>query len=749
MKRIIKALFWLIGGALVLLLVTVIVVPLLIDPNDYKQQITSTVERYTGRQLVLNGDLSLSIFPWLGIEAGPLSLSNPPGFAGESMLSVASVRVRLKLMPLLRKEYQLDTIELDEPVIRLRIDPKGRSNWEDLAPESKKNEDDETNTLAKIAGVLAINGLIVNRGSVYWQDEYEKSRYEITDLYIETGKVLNMTPVEVKVRGKVKGESLEQTRLALHSVVLLDAKSKSLLLTDTQLTVSLLDISSAVQIKEVKAGHFGESITINDISSTLGYAGESYSIAIDSMNLQPTGQTAKIENIRISGKYNDVDLAAQFSDSIIDLEGQKLLIPTFSVRADDAKITGLLSAQQLMASPRLQGRIQTNQFDLRALLRRFKFDWGASDSNALRKVQLVSDFELSTDELLLKQFQGSVDDTTATGFVSVSGFAHPKYQFDVRLSDLDVDRYLPVATPEKESVEAPGALIMAVPAMLFREQDANGVVSINSLRVSGFSIEKVLVGVSTLGRVVTIRPMSAELYGGKLRGNIQMDASGPKSRISVEQELTGVRIGSVLNAAKITDRVDGAGDLSLSATIEQQDGGQTVQGETQFALQQGTVKGVNIRKLMLQARDIYNRVKQREQVPHTDDPEQEQFQFTEMKGSVQFDQQKAINRDLKVKSPLLRALGSGEADLLHRKLDYNVEVHVVESVRGQGGEELAELRGIPIPLNISGTFQKPQYRLNVDRLLQLVLQKQIQKEQRKLQQKIEDKIQNKLEKLLQ
>ena len=285
--------------------------------------------------------------------------------------------------------------------------------------------------------------------------------------------------------------------------------------------------------------------------------------------------------------------------------------------------------------------------------------------------------------------------------------------------------------------------------MLFREQDANGVVSINSLRVSGFSVEKVLIGVSTMGRVVTIKPMSAKLYGGQLRGNMQMDASGPKPRISVEQELTGIRIGSVLNAAKITDRVDGMGDLSLTATIQQQDVGQTLQGETRFSVKQGTVKGINIRKLMLQARDIYNRAKQRERIPHADAPDQEQFQFTEMQGSVQFDQHKAINQDLKIKSPLMRVLGSGEADLLQRKLDYNVEIHVVESVRGQGGEELAELRGIPIPLSINGTFQQPQYRLNADRLLQLVLQKQVQKEQRKLQQKIEDKIQNKLEKLLQ
>ena len=53
--------------------------PFIIDPNDYKQEISDQVEQFSGRKLTLEGDIGLSVFPWIALELGPLSLSNAKG----------------------------------------------------------------------------------------------------------------------------------------------------------------------------------------------------------------------------------------------------------------------------------------------------------------------------------------------------------------------------------------------------------------------------------------------------------------------------------------------------------------------------------------------------------------------------------------------------------------------------------------------------------------------------------------------
>ena len=79
---------WAILGVVVLLVLASIAVVVFVDPNDYKDDIAKAVRDRTGRDLKLDGNLSLSVFPWLAIETGHAELGNPPGFgAGPFMPS--------------------------------------------------------------------------------------------------------------------------------------------------------------------------------------------------------------------------------------------------------------------------------------------------------------------------------------------------------------------------------------------------------------------------------------------------------------------------------------------------------------------------------------------------------------------------------------------------------------------------------------------------------------------------------------
>src|ERR1700737_833070 len=119
-----------VGGLAVLLVAALLAVWLLVNPNDYKPRIAAAVRDATGRELVLQGDIKLSVFPWIALELGPASLGNPPGFSEQPFLSFKHAAVRARLLPLLAKRLEVGRVEVDGLDLRLLKNAEGKGNWE-------------------------------------------------------------------------------------------------------------------------------------------------------------------------------------------------------------------------------------------------------------------------------------------------------------------------------------------------------------------------------------------------------------------------------------------------------------------------------------------------------------------------------------------------------------------------------------------------------------------------------------------
>ena len=85
MGKLLKITLSVLVVAIGLLVVLAVALLFIVDPNDYKGQIASKVEEQTGRTLSIEGDMALSVFPWLGLEIGRTQLSNAEGFGDEPM----------------------------------------------------------------------------------------------------------------------------------------------------------------------------------------------------------------------------------------------------------------------------------------------------------------------------------------------------------------------------------------------------------------------------------------------------------------------------------------------------------------------------------------------------------------------------------------------------------------------------------------------------------------------------------------
>ena len=206
-----------------------------------------------------------------------------------------------------------------------------------------------------------------------------------------------------------------------------------------------------------------------------------------------------------------------------------------------------------------------------------------------------------------------------------------------------------------------------------------------------------------------IAPHSANLYGGSAAGAIAAQADG--NRVTVKEKLTGINIGPLLRDFAQQDRLEGRGNLSLDVAAA----GPTVEaikkalaGSARIDLKDGAIKGINIAQVLRKAKSrLGGGGEQAEAASQT-----EKTDFSEFAASFTIKNGVAHNEDLDVKSPLVRITGRGDIDIGNSKIDYVTKAAVVATTQGQGGADLAELKGLTVPVHLSGPFDNLSYKVN-------------------------------------
>ncbi|CCG08370.1 AsmA family protein [Pararhodospirillum photometricum] len=114
---------------LILLVGTILVLPSLIDWNQYRGRLADEVRNITGRTLTVHGDLSLRLFPQPALAAENVTLSNLPDARDPVMASMEALRVRLSLPALLHGRVEASAVEIIRPTLLLEQLPNGQRNW--------------------------------------------------------------------------------------------------------------------------------------------------------------------------------------------------------------------------------------------------------------------------------------------------------------------------------------------------------------------------------------------------------------------------------------------------------------------------------------------------------------------------------------------------------------------------------------------------------------------------------------------
>ncbi len=174
-----------------------------------------------------------------------------------------------------------------------------------------------------------------------------------------------------------------------------------------------------------------------------------------------------------------------------------------------------------------------------------------------------------------------------------------------------------------------------------------------------------------------------------------------------------------------SDRLEGRGRV----TAELQTAGASVQalrsqlaGQAALQLRDGAVRGIDLARRLREAKAALTL--QRDAVERAS--QTEKTDFTELAASFRIADGVARNDDLAAKSPFLRVAGSGAIDIGRSRIDYTLRTTVTDTAQGQGGTELAALRGLTIPVHLAGPLDAVDWRIEWSAVAAGALQRRLE-----------------------
>ena len=201
MGRVLKPLLYAIVGLVALLVIGIIGILLFFDPNDYRENIATQVKLATGRELVIEGDLEISVYPWLAIEIGRTRLGNGVGFGDEPFASFERASLSIRLIPMLiRRDIEISAADLDALHLNLAVNASGRGNWQDFidASEAAAAAPAVTTPAEESdgkSGTLDISSIAIRDAAFSYSDAQTGDQFRLSDVNLVTGRVSATDPI--------------------------------------------------------------------------------------------------------------------------------------------------------------------------------------------------------------------------------------------------------------------------------------------------------------------------------------------------------------------------------------------------------------------------------------------------------------------------------------------------------------------------------------------------------------------------
>jgi len=260
MKKLFKILFVTLIFLILLVIIGVLVLAFVINPNDYKGTIASNFHRSTGRTLHIDGNLSWTFFPTLGISVANARIDNPKGLSTKAFVKVKKVEFLVDIMPLFSSRVHVQRVVLDGLTVNLIKSSATQNNWtikpkmppqvpvvhshkQVSVPPSPQEKPDQ----------FQINSVSINNAQINYTDLTTHQQYAYTLVSAEASNITLAKPFSVTATMIFAGKNLlHPIHYHVNTTVLLSRTLDAIQLKPLVMTLDKSNINGNINIANAK-----------------------------------------------------------------------------------------------------------------------------------------------------------------------------------------------------------------------------------------------------------------------------------------------------------------------------------------------------------------------------------------------------------------------------------------------------------------------------------------------------------------
>ena len=660
------------------------------DANNYKPQIIDQVEQATGRDFKIDGDINLSVFPWIGLKVEDVSLGNEEGFNSEQFIAIKQLDVKINVLPLLKKKVEINVIRLHGLNVSLEIAKDKTNNWSGLsqpdetevpaeeiskADESKQEEGDAFALESlKVEGFEFVDAVIV------YDDRSSNTKATVSELNLTTSAITFDELIDIEFGARVENnQPLIDTRLSLKTQLMINQDLTRFNLSDFVFTVL------------TKANEF----------------------------------IPQQEQVEIKSNID------------ISMDDQRVMLKQFELSALGVTTLAELTITQFLNTPVIQGSVEVQAFDAREIAKRVSVQLPAmAKAGALQKVGLKTKLKMHGEKLQLNDFKLMLDDSNLDGWVHVLDISKQQLRYDLAFDQLNISDYMPPESKQpssssvavSSSAEVPvtdavtGDEKIELPVEMMRQLDVEGNFRIASLTAKEYQIKQFLLSTKAQQGVIEIKPLSMQVLQGQVKAAVKLNVQKTLPVYSIDLSVNQVEIGPVANPFLIGIMgdeplaLDGAVNLSMKVKTTGESVNQlkkASKGKINFDMKQTQVKGFDPEFYMRTSVSDYVHSKGfgLSKTIMGDYEPREVTVFDKIHSTVTLADGKARTNDFLMDSKRVQIKAKGHIDIMQDTMD------MVTSVKLARGKTMAEkILSDPIFVRIYGPFAALEYELDKDKL---------------------------------
>jgi AsmA protein len=758
------------AGLVAVIIIAIAVIAVTVDPNDYRDEITEVVKKETGRDLKIEA-MSLSFFPHLGLILENTSLSNATGFSDQAFLKVDKVQVGAAIWPLLSQQLEIDTLTLHGLNLNLEKNAAGISNWDDLIKKEdgvkvEEKAEDSANPLDKLAA-LNFGGIDIKNGQVHWNDQQAQQTIDLKITELSTGTITfgEFFKIALSAETTVAKPALQsQLDLTIEAKLEKDGRYvlRNLALKSTtqgagipvekataELFIPTLDLAMAknqLSLPSLRLTYNvmgGKEFPMKTIQGELTVKEFSGDLKAQQFKAQKLTATAALTGDSLPGGKAQLNLSTQPS---VNLTAQTANLDQLSLSAMDIVAKGSIKATKITTDAQVDAKLDIVETNLRALLKQLKISLPEmADAKTLTKfsASLGVHFNAKTQAMSVKNLKVTLDDSLLTGNASVSQFDAPNIRYDLALTKIDLNRYLPAkkAVPESESTTPVAETDIPLPTELLRKLTINGTFKAGAVTFDKLQPKNIVLTVKGSKGKINANPIRADIFKTTINAQAELDVSGKTPQYSFKTDAKNVPVGDVLLAFTGKDQISGTGAVNANITTSGSRIShfkQNLNGTAAANLEDGAIKGFNLAQSIREAKAKINGTAAPVAAGDL------QTDFSSLIAEVSIKQGIVTTTKLLAQAPFMRITGSGTVDLPKESLNYLVKAKIVASDKGQGGEDLKELNGLTIPVKLKGAWTNPSVSLDLASLLEQKATAEMEKKKDEVIEETKKKIEEQL-----